>query len=476
MREVAKIFLIILIMLTVVIVLLLEVRIITSYRLRFHAGKSSKDKDGILSLKAGDGIVYLEKGLFAARFDGDYGLDDFLKRKGAASDQEMLRFLADYYRMDCETLEIRGAGFGCSTISVPSMDGGYLFGRNFDWLPCDAMIVEAHPGNGYSSISTVNMDFIHIGTKFRSLRMSQKALITTALYVPLDGMNEKGLCVSVNMIHDSDTIKQSTGKPNLTTTTAIRLMLDKAANVEEALALLKSYDLHASMNYMIHFAIADANGNSVAVEYVHNKMVVIQTPILTNFYLTKGDKHGIGTEQSKIRYKILGKALDSNTSMTVNQVRDILDSVGKHNFRCRETTEWSIVFDQKALTAYYYHREHYKENYQLILMGSRKKERIKKQIEGMDVRTAIQSKECNEDGEADAIWSKMCDLDFSIPFVCSTGGASLLPADKCFGSGNRASNCRRYHYDYRSYCRKPCPLSMRFRFCNKVCHIWRLVV
>lgn len=44
---------------------------------------------------------------------------------------------------------------------------------------------------------------------------------------------------------------------------------------------------------MVHFAIADARGNSVAVEYMHNEMKVIQTSVLTNIYLGEGDKKGI---------------------------------------------------------------------------------------------------------------------------------------------------------------------------------------
>ena len=87
-----------------------------------------------------------------------------------------------------------------------------------------------------------------------------------SLYAPLDGMNEKGLAVSVNMIQDSASINQNTGKPDITTTTAIRLLLDKAANVEEALELLRQYDFHSSMGMMVHLALADADGRSVAVE------------------------------------------------------------------------------------------------------------------------------------------------------------------------------------------------------------------
>lgn len=130
-----------------------------------------------------------------------------------------------------------------------------------------------------------------------------------ALYAPLDGMNEAGLAVSVNMIQDSATIEQDTGKPDITTTTAIRLLLDQAGDVDEALNLLKQYDLHASMGMMNHFAIADAAGRSVAVEYIDNEMIVIDTPALTNFYLAEGEKNGIGTQQSHERYDILMERL-----------------------------------------------------------------------------------------------------------------------------------------------------------------------
>lgn len=48
-----------------------------------------------------------------------------------------------------------------------------------------------------------------------------------------DGLNEMGLAVSVNMIQDNATIEQNTDKKDITTTTAVRLLLDQAADVEE---------------------------------------------------------------------------------------------------------------------------------------------------------------------------------------------------------------------------------------------------
>lgn len=316
-------------------------------------------------------ITELESGLSIVRYDGDYGLDRFLEQGGATSDGEVVQFLMNMLLSENADLQMGSAAFGCSTISVPNKEGGCFFGRNFDWQECDALIVLDYPRNGYSSVSTVNLNFIRQGTGFSSNYLDDDILTVAALYAPLDGMNEKGLCVSVNMIQDSATIWQDTEKTDITTTTAIRLLLDQASDVGEALELLAQYDLHASMDYMVHFAIADSNGRSVAVEYVDNEMVVIETPILTNFYMAEGKKYGIGTQQSHTRYEILEKVLEENPQMMLSQVRDTLDSVSKDNFGEFESTEWSVIFDQTALTATYYHRENYQNGYALQLTDDR---------------------------------------------------------------------------------------------------------
>lgn len=308
-------------------------------------------------------IKLLENGISTVRYDGDYGFDQFLTQGGADSDSVVLKFLTENLISDSQGLQMQNSSFGCSTISAKNRDGGYLFGRNFDWQKCNAMVVASYPTNGYNSISTVNMDFIRKGAGIKADFLPDKVLTLAALYAPLDGMNEKGLCVSVNMIQDSDTINQVTQKPDLTTTTAIRLLLDKASTVEEALNLLNSYDIHSSMNIMVHFSIADAAGKSVAVEYIENKMTVTETPILTNFYVSEGKKYGIGTKQSHTRFDILEKTLADNVEMNFEMVRDALDSVSKDNFGEFESTEWSIVFDQKNLTACYFHRENYSRSY-----------------------------------------------------------------------------------------------------------------
>ncbi len=327
-----------------------------------------KEQEPASYLKLTHEITELESGLSAVKFEGDDGFEEFLSGGGAASDREVIEFLGENLLSELEGLGGLTGVFGCSTFLVENSESGYYFGRNFDWNKCEALIVEARPETGYASLSTVNTDFIRQGTGSLSAELKEGELLTlAALYAPLDGMNEKGLAVSVNMIQDGDTIEQDTGKPDLTTTTAVRLLLNKAANVEEAVELLKSYDLHASFGYMVHFAIADAGGNSVCVEYIDNEMSVVETPVVTNFYLTEGEKFGVGTSQSRERYDILTAALDEKKAMDADDVKDALSSVSKGNFGEFESTEWSTVFDLERKTARYYHRENYETAYDLSL-------------------------------------------------------------------------------------------------------------
>ena len=302
-------------------------------------------------------ITELEKGLSHSSFSGDYKFEQFLAEGGAESDNEVIAFLAR--NLIGDALSSFGANiFGCSAFTAKG-ENGYYFGRNFDWYNCNALIVEAHPENGYSSISTVNTDFIGPGSNI----LSEYVLTTAAIYAPLDGMNEKGLCVSVNMIEDNESVNQNTGKPDITTTTAVRLLLDNAANVDEALELLRRYDMHASKGLTVHFAVADAGGKCVAVEYLNSEMIVTETPVVTNFYFAEGPKNGKGTGQSHERYEILMRTLSEKGSFTADDVMNALESVSKHNWHDSETTEWSAVFDQSTGEVVYCHRENYSKKY-----------------------------------------------------------------------------------------------------------------
>ncbi len=309
-------------------------------------------------------IRKLEEDLFVVSYRGEDGLTEFLNRGGASSDEEVIRFVQDWLSLEDTCIQMRESSFGCSTISARGSQGKALFGRNFDWNPCEAWIVQSEPACGYASISTVNMDFIGENGEAGREKLPETVRVIAALYAPLDGMNEKGLCVSVNMIQDTDGIGQKRGKTNLTTTTAIRLLLNRAANVEEALELLAQYDLHGSLGMMVHFALADVDGNCVVAEYIGNELTITETPIVTNHYLAAGEKYGIGSDESKLRFGILEETMKRHKMTDMEAIRDALCRVSKSNFNSSfAATEWSIVYNQDSGEVRFYHRENYDHVY-----------------------------------------------------------------------------------------------------------------
>lgn len=305
----------------------------------------------------------IKDGLSVIRYDDNYGFQAFLAAGGASSDDELLDYIMEHVVDGITGLDIVKGFFGCSTMQAANERGDIIFGRNFDWQNSDALLIESMPEDAYASVSTVNLDFIQSSTEISIKQLPDDLLAKISMYAPLDGMNEKGLVISVNMIEDETIINQQGKAQNLTTTTAIRTILNQAANVDEAIEVLKQYNLHSSMGLMIHFAIADASGNSVVVEYIDNEMKVIETPVVTNYYLSQGDKYGVGSKQSHERYDILMDLLQENNTLTMEQMKDALNRVSKDNFNEFESTQWSIVYNLNQKEMHYYHRENYDQRY-----------------------------------------------------------------------------------------------------------------
>lgn len=323
------------------------------------------------SLKAANSVEKLEDSLYSMEFTGDYGFDVFLAQGGAASDSGVADYLVSFlshgfYKKDSK---IEPGSFGCSTIYTQDTDGAYYFGRNYDWTECSAMIVHTKPTNGYESISTCCLDFLGFGEDFvPDSSIMNRMLSIAAIYVPLDGMNSEGLMVADLMAGDKEETHQQTGKTALTTTTAIRLLLDKAASVDEAVALLKQHDMNSSIGSAHHLSIADAAGKSVVVEYVNGEMLVTETKIVTNHYLSDCEKQGIGSEQSHLRYDTLAA---HTGAAGADEVRGLLESVAQKNYpqtaENYEKTMWSIVYCPQESRADFYFAENYDHSYGLIL-------------------------------------------------------------------------------------------------------------
>lgn len=319
------------------------------------AGAWSMFGDKITAAKS---VQKLEDDLYYMEYKGDYGFDEFLAQGGAATDAKMAEYITTFLSNGFwkpESKEVK-KDFGCSTLAVANSAGGQLLGRNFDWKKdCSAIIVHTKPEKGYESISTCCLDFLGFGEGWRPEGMQNQYMALAAIYVPLDGMNEKGLCVADLISGDEAEIHQDTDKADLTIVSAIRLLLDKASTVDEAIALLQQYDMNSSIGRSHHLTISDASGKTVVVEYIDNEMVVTETAVVTNHYLSAGEKFGVGNEESHARFdKLTAMRSEANGIMETEALKDCLANVSYQNI-----TQWSIVYDMEALALDFYWQRQY---------------------------------------------------------------------------------------------------------------------
>lgn len=306
--------------------------------------------------------------LYTMTYDGDYGIDEFIAQGGASNDGELIQFVVNRI-MKGLPITIDLPDLACSTFNATTPEGDALFGRNFDLSFSPGMLVRTDPADGYASVSMVNLGFLGYGEDKLPDDLVSSLTTLAAPYAPLDGMNEAGLAVGVLLI-DTDPTDQQTDKVDITTTTAIRMMLDSCATVDEAVALLERYDMHSSAKSCYHFQIADASGASVVVEYIGNEMIVLAPgdattmgalsgaagvtyQAATNFLLTPGE-YDFGHGQD--RYETLMSTLNAQAGVLAeDEAMDLLAAVAQEphlNSRGEESaTQWSVVYNLDDLTA-----------------------------------------------------------------------------------------------------------------------------
>lgn len=171
----------------------------------------------------------------------------------------------------------------------------------------------------------------------------------------------------------SEPVHQNTGKPVISTTLAIRLVLDRAATTEEAVELLRSYDMFASSGRDYHFYITDASGDGRVIEYDINgePRELIDTPseAVTNFFIRhkdevlpnqKNDIYGHGRERYDAVLEVLETEKGNYTDDTVwNAMKSAAQDPNPDNIT--SNTQWSISYNNTDLSADIAIRRHWSD-------------------------------------------------------------------------------------------------------------------
>lgn len=301
-------------------------------------------------------VQRLAPGLFEMHYQGDYGLDKFLQT-GARTDAELIHFVTRHL-MKGFPVSIAVPDLSCTTFRAKKENDGFLFGRNFDLTQGPTLVMHTAPPNGYASIAITHLPFLGFADDDSLKGMHNRITTLAAPYIPMDGMNETGLAIGILLLPDTPTA-QNRGNIPIMCTTAIRLVLDKAATVDEAIALMAQYDINDSAASAYHYHIVDASGQSAIIEYIDNEMQVLRHPTnrqaATNFYqYPSKNMHGYGHD----RYgKVMDKLAAHNDVLTPAQAMTLLSDVtlvaDVDVFSNQPAwTLWSAVYelDQRSVT------------------------------------------------------------------------------------------------------------------------------
>ena len=274
-------------------------------------------------------------------------------------------------------VKMKAPQFGCSAFTLTNTDGDVQMGRNYDFKnDTSAMLVYCTPRNGYKSVAFAAMDNVSDNAPTASLKGRFASL--AAPFICLDGMNEKGVSIAILTL-DSKPVRQNTGKPTIFTSLVVRLVLDRAATTQEAVNLLKSYDMFASGGRDYHFYITDASGDGRVVEYDCDSKTreLVATPIraITNFYglyldkVLPNQKNGI-YGHGRERYDAITEILENQKGKYTNDtVWEALKAASQEPNPADITsnTQWSVAYNNTALTAEIVIRRNWKDvtTYQL---------------------------------------------------------------------------------------------------------------
>jgi predicted choloylglycine hydrolase len=212
------------------------------------------------------------------------------------------------------------------------------------------------------------MEFYGFGDEWLPEGFQNHFLALSGLFLALDGINEKGFAIADLMAGDIAETHQNTGNPSLTTTSAIAYLLKNAASVDEAVELLGKIDMHSDIGAAHHYAMSDASGRSVVVEYVDNQMVVTETHAVTNHYLCQ-QKLNAGLVVGDHRYEKLCQSYDNaNGVMDKQQLNDAVFSVAQQPWDgLVGGTQWTMIMNLTEHSVTYYWRRNFDKPYSFKL-------------------------------------------------------------------------------------------------------------
>lgn len=273
---------------------------------------------------------------YEMRFSGNDHFDEYLQR-GASNMEDYIGFIEE--KLCFGDMEIQSTPFGCAAFTATNSDGDILFARNMDCECAIPMLVRVSEPDKCRWMSFVSMSLLDWDDRTYEFLEDNPKYTLAAAYSPEDGMNEYGLAVAI-LTDSTGCYSKNNTKKTLFDMTIPRLILDNSHSVQDALNLVKNYNLFYDVA-PLHFMIADPSGRSAVIEYVDGNMVVTENEryqVVTNFRLYNNPEHiGFG----KDRYDNIVRALEASQGNISEE--DALELLKANVIKGDE--QWSAVYN-----------------------------------------------------------------------------------------------------------------------------------
>jgi penicillin V acylase-like amidase (Ntn superfamily) len=251
--------------------------------------------------------------------------------------------------------------FACTTFCLVGK-GEVLFGRNYDWIIGDALVLVNLRGVAKTATIIDSSNGAKWVSKYGSITFNQYGREN-----PTGGMNEAGLVVEQMWLDDTEYPKAD-AQPAVGTQEWIQYLLDTSATTAEAIKSAEGVRIESEIN--VHYLISDKAGNAASVEFLKGTMVVhtgagLATPTLTNntyddsrHFAKRANVAKATTNDSLDRYVravMKMKAFNKRPlggQKAVAYAFDVLTGVAQKN-PTDTPTQWSVVYDQKRSKIYF---------------------------------------------------------------------------------------------------------------------------
>ena len=213
-------------------------------------------------------------------------------------------YTKDYYSPEVMNA-MREAGYidqGCSVFITHNIEGEPISCRNYDYphrvskedrsLTGLNIILHCKPEGKYESIAVADAVWCDENNPLLQRGGPDQegfdpAMLDILPYQCMDGINEKGLYVSIQRVDIKE--GEQPGRFPAGSSMLLRHMLDDCANVDEAIRKTETGILLPEDWQDCHFMVSDAAGRSMVIESRNSEISIIPSDICTNFYLGSDD-------------------------------------------------------------------------------------------------------------------------------------------------------------------------------------------